>query len=137
MRFLVAVDGSKPSEVALEHALEIAEAVDASVDVVHVVRPEIYSEDGRTLIEDMSEAEERSERVLDAALRLTEDVGFEGEVSTQSLYGDVSGEIVDYSEAYDVVYVGHRGESERSRGELGGVAGDVVRRSPVSVTVVR
>lgn len=137
MKFLVAVDGSEESESALEYAVEMASAADASLDVVHAVTPRIYTEDNRKIIEDMSEAEERSEDVLEDARSLAEEQGYEESVRTESLYGDPVEVISQYSEDYDCLYVGHRGMSKQYSQAMGSVARELIARSPVSVTVVR
>ncbi|MDY6779049.1 MAG: universal stress protein, partial [Halobacteria archaeon] len=60
MKYVVAVDGSDESDEAVRYAVEIAGATESELHVVHSVTPEIYSESGEVLIEDMSEAESRS-----------------------------------------------------------------------------
>ncbi len=137
MKFLVAVDGSDESERALEYAVEMASAADASLDVVHAVTPRIYTEDNRKIIEDMSDAEDRSEDVLEDARSLAREHGFEGEVRTESLYGDPVEVISSFSEDYTCLYVGHRGLSKQYNQAMGSVARELIARSPTSVTVVR
>lgn len=137
MKFLVAVDGSEESEAALEYAVEMALAADADLDVVHAVTPRIYTEDDRKLIEDMSEAEQRSEDVLEEARDHAEELGYDAGVRTESLYGDPVEVITSYSDGYDCLYVGHRGLSQQYNQAMGSVARELIARSPTSVTVVR
>lgn len=137
MKFLVAVDGSEESEAALEYAVDMALAADADLDVVHAVTPRIYTEEDRKLIEDMSEAEQRSEDVLEDARSLAEELGYDAGVRTESLYGDPVEVISNYSEGYDCLYVGHRGLSQQYNQAMGSVAREILARAPTSVTVVR
>jgi len=137
MRFIVAVDGSEESDDALRYAVSLAEPLGAEVVVVHAITPEIYSEEGRMLIEDMSDAEERADSVLADAEEVSKEEGFE--IETESLYGDPVEEIVKYVDetGADAVFVGHRGVSTEYEDVVGSVAQDLVRKAPVPVTVVR
>lgn len=138
MRFIVAVDGSTESERAIRYAVDIADGLDASVDIVHSITPEIYSDDGRVLIEDMSDAEERSDSVLDEAEEIARSEDFD-EMRTESLYGEPAEEIVKYADEMgaDGIFVGHRGVSQEYEDVVGSVAQELVRRANVPVTVVR
>ncbi|MDY6764983.1 MAG: universal stress protein [Halobacteria archaeon] len=137
MKFVVAVDGSQKSDDALKYAIEIAKHLDAEITVVHSVMPQIYSDNGDILIENMSDAEARSESVLEEAKGLAESLGFE--VETELLYGDPADQIVDYSEKNDVdaIYVGHRGLSKKQEDLIGSVAKELIRKASVPVTIVR
>ncbi len=137
MRFIVAVDGSDESDEAVRHAASFAEPLGAEVELVHAITPEIYSEEGRTLIEDMSDAEARSETVLSDSAEVAEDAGIDA--STKSLYGDAAEEVADYADETDAdsVFVGHRGVSTQYEDVVGSVAQELVRKANVPVTVVR
>ncbi|MDZ7688534.1 MAG: universal stress protein [Halobacteriales archaeon] len=137
MRFIVAVDGSDESDDALRYAVSLAEPLGASVEVVHAITPEIYSDEGRMLIEDMSDAEARAESVLADAEVVAEKEGFD--VKTESLYGDAVEEVTRYVEETnaDAVFVGHRGVSTEYEDVVGSVAQELVRKASVPVTVVR
>lgn len=137
MKFIVAFDGSDESRDALNYAVDIAEKMDADVTVVYSIMPEIYSEEGEILIEDMSDAEARAESVLRDAGETARERGFD--VSTELLYGDPAEEIADYasSDNYDCIYVGHIGRSEKHSDLVGSVAKELVRQASVPVTVVR
>jgi nucleotide-binding universal stress UspA family protein len=137
MKFIVAVDGSEQSDEALRYAASLAEPVGAEVEVVHAITPEIYSEEGKVLIEDMSDAEARADSVLADAEKVADEEGFE--VETESLYGDAAEEVVDYAEETDAdgVFVGHRGVSAEYEDVVGSVAQELIRKASVPVTVVR
>ncbi len=148
MKFVVATDGSTQSEAALRHALDLAEATEGSVRVVHVVIPEVQTQGGsdpvvdpsnaadRLLMEDEHDAEDRGERILDNAARLAADHG--ATVETDLLHGDPVETVAEYAadQEADGVVVGHRGLTERAEEHLGSVAKSLVGRSPVPVTVV-
>lgn len=149
MAYLVAFDGSEESESALVYATDIADAVGASVTVVHVVDPYVYEEGGlepittfadadeRLIIESLVDAEQRGLDILDDVTALGEELG--DDVETELLYGDPVPEITEYAEreGFEAIYVGHRGRSERAGRLLGSVAKGLVERSTVPVTVVR
>jgi nucleotide-binding universal stress UspA family protein len=144
MEFLVAIDGSEQSQRALRYACELARAADASVVLVHAVDPAVYQaegvdeadRDGALVMEGPDEAEERGREVLDEALDLARESGFDPE--TELLHGDPATVVGEYAEERDVtgVYVGHRGLSEEYEAMLGSVAKRLVERSSLPVTVV-
>lgn len=149
MRILVAADGSEESEAALAHAIEVADAMDGSITVVHAVDPAVYDlggrepiatlsdADQRLVIESIETAETRGRDVLEDAAEVAAERGHE--VETELLYGDPDVEITTYAETegFDAIYLGHRGRSERVGSMLGSVAKTVVERATVPVTVVR
>ncbi|MDY6775050.1 MAG: universal stress protein [Halobacteria archaeon] len=139
MKFAVAVDGSDQSDNAVSYAMNIAECLGASVTLLHSSVPEIYSEGGDMLIEDMSEAETRGETVLEDARAEAENENSGIDVATELLYGDPADEIVRYAEdeEFDAIYVGHRGMSQKQEDLMGSVAQEIVRRASIPVTVVR
>jgi nucleotide-binding universal stress UspA family protein len=137
MRFIVAVDGSDESDEAVRHATSLAEPLGAEVELVHAITPEIYSDEGQVLIEDMSDAEARAETVLAESAQVAEEEGVEA--TTESLYGDAAEEVAEYAEetGADGVFVGHRGVSAEYEDVVGSVAQELVRKATVPVTVVR
>lgn len=137
MRFIVAVDGSDESEEAVRHAASLAEPLDAEVELVHAITPEIYSDEGQVLIEDMSDAEARADTVLAESAQVAEDAGLEA--TTESLYGDAAEEVAEYADETegDAIFVGHRGVSTEYEDVVGSVAQELVRKATVPVTVVR
>lgn len=149
MKALVAIDGSKEAKDALSFALDIADAMDGSVTAVHAVDPMVLELGGdeplsgimdagrRLVLEGVEKAEERGERHLDEAVAVADERGHK--MDTQILYGDPNRVIPDYAEdeEFDVIYVGHRGRSERAGIMLGSVAKGIVERARLPVTVVR
>jgi len=145
---LVPFDGSPLSKRALEYAFD--EYDDGNVVVLHAIDPNDpgYSSaidvDVRTEPLHGSEdwydrAHEVEAQLFDEARELVADADADGEFTTESAVGDPAREIVDYADAHDIdeIVIGSHGRSETSRTLLGSVAELVVRRSPVSVSVVR
>ena len=149
MNFLVATDGSEESERALDYAIDIANGLGATLTVVHAVEPDVYSQGGdgpitslgeadrALVVEAVADAEDRGQRVLDAA----GDRVAAGSVAVERelLYGDPLAVLPDFIDAsdFDGVFVGHRGYSKRYEALLGSVAKGLVEHSSVPVTVVR
>ena len=142
MRYLVAIDGSDASEAALDHACLLAERTEGSVTLAHAVNPSVYS-DGATrhddaLIQRVSEAEDRGERLLREARERVADrptVVADDHI----LYGEpteVLSELAE-EEGFDGIVVGHRGLSDRYERVLGSVAKGLIGRTTIPVTVVR
>lgn len=138
---LIPVDGSKPSEAALEFA--VTNYPDTNITALTVVDPgDLYSAGGiegaMINYEDLMEAHEgNAEKILEEARAFASDHGVE--IETDLVVGRVSRSIVEYIEDSDVdhVIIGSHGRTGASRVLLGSVAETVTRRSPVPVTVVR
>jgi len=148
MRLLVAVDGSEPSEAALDHALSLADATGGSVTAVHAVDPSVYATPGadpgggpeeradRFVVESVEDAEERGHRLLDEVADAGE--AADAAVGTELLRGDPREVIPAMAarEGFDGLVVGHRGLPDHRERVLGSVAKSFVERSTVPVTVV-
>jgi nucleotide-binding universal stress UspA family protein len=141
---LVPVDGSPLSFDALRYALR--EFPDASVTVLHVVDlfDPGYGDASDTTYEPLvgsdewyARVERHAEDLLDEASRLAAD--HDREVETVSEIGEPARIVVDYAdeESVDHVVLGTHGRPDAERPLFGSVADAVVRRAPVTVTVVR
>lgn len=144
---LVALDGSPQSERALEYALTLPDVRVTLLTVVNpfdvdAERPGFQSPLGKAGMPAYSpewyekfrdEAAERQRRNVERAE--AEGVEATGEV----VFGQAPRQIVRFAEENDVdhIVVGTHGRREISRLLLGSVAESVVRRAPVTVTVVR
>lgn len=138
MAILVPYDGSVPAQNALEHAvsnrgdeeiilLRVVEAADGSIEAGFDLLRQGLKERRE---EHKAELSEEIKHLID-----TERVEFRIETAI----GTPSREIVSFAEENDVsqIVIGSHGRSGASRILLGSVAERVVRRSPVTVTVVR
>ncbi|WP_114575720.1 universal stress protein [Saliphagus sp. LR7] len=134
-RILVPFDGSKPSTVALTHALEVhpGSAITA-----------LYVADANGLGPMEGDRAEIPEEEADRASEIFEEVRsraevYEATVTTDVRAGDPAETIVEYADAesMDQIVMGSHGRSGLSRILTGSVAEEVVREAPVSVTLAR
>lgn len=143
---LVPVDGSPLSVRALRYALR--RFPDAEITAYHVV--DLFEPDFLTVdefdsaYEPMVGTEEWYGAMADARERVFADVKavaaeYDRSVATESDIGDPRRLVVEYAteEPVDRVVVGAHGRTDAGRAIFGRVAETVVRRVPVSVTVVR
>jgi len=138
-RILVPTDGSAGTRRAVEHAVDLAAAHDATVHAVYVVDTASFA----SVSVDAS-WEGVSEMLTDegeAALATVEDVGAGRGVAVETclLSGSPSQEIVRYAEAEDcdLIVMGTHGRGGIDRLLLGSVAERVVRSSTIPVLTVR
>lgn len=139
MTVLVAYDGSRPARRALEAAvdeygaetivlLRVIEVADGSLGAgVNLIR-ERLEDDPAELAAD----------VADEVLEMLEST--DGNYEVETVVGNPARKIVEYAEDHEDVeriLIGSHGRQGVSRVLLGSVAETVVRRSPVTVTVVR
>lgn len=137
---LVPFDASAMAKRALEYTLD--QFPDVSVTAVYVAYP---TNDGFSTSESPFEvsddwSDERADHV-NSVLSTAKAVGNEQDrsVETESIDGTPADAIVEYAEdnSFDHVVVGSTGRDGLARLLLGSVAETVIRRSPVSVTVVK
>ncbi|MFB6202423.1 MAG: universal stress protein [Halorhabdus sp.] len=139
MAVLVPYDGSKPARNALTEAvteygdqtivlLRVIEAADGSLEAGLNLLQEQFEHDPEELVED----------IADEVIETLE--ATEGNYEVETRIGKPAREIVTYADEHDdieQILIGSHGREGVSRVLLGSVAENVVRRSPVSVTVVR
>jgi len=138
MAILVAYDGSHPAQKALERAVRAADGEE--IILLRVIEAaDGMIEAGWDIVQNrLKEMQEEvtSEISEDIKTRLdTEDVEFR----VETVVGKPSREIVAFAEENDVseIVIGSHGREGVSRVLLGNVAENVVRRSPITVIVVR
>lgn len=137
---LVGYDESPQAEKALQHALE--RYPEARVTVVHVTDPREWVMDGDE--EGPQFVEGAYERVIDAAtatLAEAEEIAadYDVDIETENLTGGPAREITAFADENDVdhIVLGSHGRRGISRFLLGSVSERIVKRSPVSVTLIR
>ncbi|ELY55860.1 universal stress protein [Natronolimnohabitans innermongolicus] len=138
MTVLVAYDGSEPAQKAIKRAFD--EYGDEEIVLLRVVEfAGGYTGAGIKAVQDLLNDERES-----AAANLREDLSelvdtTDVDFRTEVAAGAPAREIVSFAEEHDIdhIIVGSHGRKGVSRVLLGSVAEQVVRRSPVSVTVVR
>ncbi|WP_255194260.1 universal stress protein [Natronobeatus ordinarius] len=137
--YLVPTDGSEQATKALEYVLETFPG--STVTVLSVV--ELQGPSGESIApgwfddEAQSEAERRAEETLEEARELAAE--YDVDLQTAIGVGSPARSIVDQADERNVdhVVMGSHGRSGAARLLLGSVAETVVRRAPVTVTVVR
>lgn len=135
-RILFPTDGSDVAGAVLDHVLDLAVDVDATLDVLNVAdtnRDSVARIDGEVV--DVLEGE--GEAIVEAAADRARDRGVP--VETDVLQGDPYRTIVDYADTRDVglVAMPSRGRRTLDRFLLGSVTERVVRRSDVPVLTIR
>ena len=117
---LVPVDGSPPSLAALTQAIELAEDVGATLELVHVQADD-------EPLDEMEEALQEAHDVLGDRLKL------------RFVHGDPTEQILELASAggADLIVMGTHGRVGRLHSLLGSVAEAVVRNSPCPVLTVR
>ena len=124
---LVALDGSRSSLAALEHAIALAEDYEATIEVLHVISHEdTLSAVARREVESAMEAGiARARAALGAR------------VSCRTTVGDPLREIVNAARDVDLIVMGTHGRIGRLHALFGSVAEGVVRNAPCPVLTVR
>lgn len=134
----MAFDGSTHARRALDHAFD--RFPEATLTVLYVVYPPTeHTREGTTgfeVLEDWAgERDDHAASVLSIAEEAAADRG--RTVETRTAAGKPAATILDHAGDADHVVVGSAGRDGVSRLLLGSVAETVLRRSPVSVTVVK
>lgn len=138
---LLPTDGSEAAATAVEHALAVAEAFDATVHAVNVVDLAAVAAGSDAMpdtdlverLNDRGEAD--TEAVADRAAETDADV----DVVTEVREGSPGAAILEYVEeaGVDLVVMGTRGRSGLDRLLLGSTTDHVIRRSSVPVLATR
>lgn len=138
MAVLVPYDGSRPAQKAVEHAVRTTD--DEEIILLRVIElSDGMIEAGIDLVQErLKEMQDAETGELTEEMRTlldTEDVEFRIETAV----GKPGREIVSFAEEHDVtqIIMGSHGRKGVSRVLLGNVAETVVRRAPITVTVVR
>lgn len=138
-KILVAIDGSKTSEKALNNAIEMAHLWNADVHVVYVIEIGLFSsipvDNTWEVIHRMLKGE--GENAVLAAKKAGEAHGVK--VIAHIREGHAGNEIlrVAEKEGADLIIVGSHGKTQIDRLLLGSVSSYVVRYSSITTMVVR
>jgi nucleotide-binding universal stress UspA family protein len=134
---LVAFDGSPDAELALEHAVALAQAYRARLALVAVVPPTpafAWQAPGGARA-----AHDASQKDLDARLRAAADaVPDDLSLTTRLLDGDPAREILRAAREgdHDLIVMGSRGRGRVTAALLGSVSNHVMHDAPVPVMIV-
>ncbi len=143
MHYLVATDGSAESDDAVAVATRNAVAMDARLEIVHVLTPQTKLIDGELVMPGGDTAVEHGQRTLERASDVAKSVAEEREESidleTTLLAGHPAPAIADHAtdRSVDAIYIGHRGLSSEREQVVGSVAKSVIDKATVPVTIVR
>lgn len=135
-RYLVAIDGSKYSEMALKTAIDLAEKTKASITLLSVIDIDQYL--GSTSLQDFTLKSNRdiTEKMLAEVIEKyqNQNVKLEKLVTTGSVANEI---IAESRNDYDLVIVGSRGLGKVKRTFLGSVSNKVVNQAANSTLVVK
>lgn len=105
-RYLIGVDGSEQSRVALAWGLARATERSASVELLHVADDSFLSES----VAFLSEAQQASEQILQVETEYAKSLGFAGSISGRAVVGHPIAEIEEASKHADLLILGaHEG----------------------------
>lgn len=134
---LVPTDGSSDARKGAEHAVDLADALGATVHALYVIREGTNPWNPESLDDQLERAREYGEELTGEVAELAADAGVDCVTATK-VGPSVHEEINDYveAEAIDAIVMG-----SGFRGSMGGVLGStadkVLRTARVPVTVLR
>jgi len=134
---LVAFDGSPQAELALDHAVALAQNYQARLSLVAVIPPPpllAWQAPGGPQALQEAEQAELETRLRDAADRVPDDLS----ITTRLLDGDPAREILRAAREgdHDVIVLGSRGRGRVSAALLGSVSNRVMHDADVPVIVI-
>ena len=143
MNILLAIDGSKFSQSAIQAVMAQANPKDSALRVVHVVEPiPEYADSlswgyGLQSTEVLQEEREQGQGLVARAAQQLRDAGFE--VATTVEVGDAKAVILDAAAEWpaDLIVLGSHGRKGLERFLMGSVSEAVARHAPCSVEIVR
>ena len=101
-KYIIGVDGSEQSRVALNWGLKRAAQTHASVELLHVADDSFLSES----VAFLSEAQQASEEMLAVEREYARSTGFNGQISGTALVGHPIAEVEEASKRADLVILG-------------------------------
>lgn len=140
---VVGTDGSDTATQAVRHAVDLASAVGAKLELVSAYEPvpeQRLAEERRHAPEDLQWAigpREDVDATLEAAATIARAAGVKVELSSRQ--GDPADAILDVAEERDadLIVVGNKGMTGAKRFLLGSVPNKVSHHAPCSVLIVR
>lgn len=144
MKILLAVDGSKYSDAAVEALISKIRSKDAEVLVLQVVEPRIFSTPPQMaagyepeMAEIMKEQFQNAQQTVDRAAAALKDAGFNAK--SRVVEAETRSGILDLASEWhaDLIVLGSHGRKGLQRFMLGSVAESVARGAYCSVLIVR
>jgi nucleotide-binding universal stress UspA family protein len=143
-RIVAPVDFSDHATLAARHAAALAEAYDATLDLVHVIDAATVPTGGPQILGparvSFDEAQERAQQKVDQhAADLRAEFPAVGKIDAEVRFGRPASDIVDFAEerGADLVVVGSHGRTGMKRLLMGSVAEQVIRSAPCPVFTVK
>lgn len=131
--------GTDGSDLAIEHAIELASRYDATLHTLYVIESVQLADtiDEFAETEIYEKLEDAGHRAIDAVVEQAEQAGIDT-VETAISQGIPSEEILDYigGNEIDIVVMGTAGRTGEARQRIGSVTEEVIRGSPVPVVAV-
>ncbi len=139
-KILVATDRSENAKKAVLRAKEVAQQLNASVDIIKVVNDRVVSPATTVNYHNAKTDEELqnfAEELLAEELKIFDD--FEGKVNVKLRRGDPADVIIREAteDDYDLVIMGSRGLGTFSRAMLGSVSNKVLNHIQTDVWVIK
>lgn len=134
---LVPTDGSTDAERGVQHGVDLAAEVDATVHALYVIEQGGNPWRSESMEQQQEEAREYGEEILEDAAEMADEAGVDLQSATK-IGSNVHEEINEYveEEGLDVIVMG-AGYYGRMGGILGSTADKIVRTSDVPVLVLR
>ncbi|PCR91885.1 universal stress protein [Natrinema ejinorense] len=141
-RILLPTDAEDGTELAIEHAIAVAEQTDAELHLLYVVDSDVYNTySGDEYVHEFESLEAALEQVGEDALESASEAAHEAglESTTVVRHGSPHEEILDYADEADVdlLVMGSKERSGEYRQLLGSVTDRVARLSSRPVTIVK
>jgi nucleotide-binding universal stress UspA family protein len=143
MKILLAIDGSKFSQAAMQAVLTQTKPNQTELRIVHVIEPiPEYADSlswgyGLQSAEVLQEEREQAQGLVARAAQELRDAGFQVETAVE--VGDAKAVIVDAAAQWpaDLIVLGSHGRKGLERFLMGSVSEAVARHAPCSVQIVR
>ncbi|WP_086312785.1 hypothetical protein A5821_000336 [Enterococcus sp. 7F3_DIV0205] len=136
---LVALDGSKNSELALKHGVAIAKEKDATLYLLSVVDENAISHSSYAYSKVLAEEKEAIEKELLKNIYYATEQGLEDVIPIVEIGNpkEMISTIVPTNQAIDLIIVGATGKGMIQSNQLGTTTSYVVQSAPCNVLVVK
>ncbi len=139
-KILIATDGSKHSEKAVDHGLTLAKELGATVTALYVTEVEVLYTPPMSTVppsvteEQIEDHKEAGEEIVKQVVEQGKEIGVE--VVPKVVVGHPTNKILEEAKKHDLIVMGTLGRSGIVSLLLGSVTEKVVRHAPVPVLVV-
>lgn len=131
-KYIIGVDGSEQSRVALDWGLKRAAQTGAHVELLHVADDSFLSES----VAFLNEAQQASEKMLEAEREYAKATGFDGVITGTAIVGHPIAEVEEASKRADLVILGAHAGSKLAGSFFGTRAVKIAAVSHCPVAVI-